>query len=64
MEDDIPQALAAMCMNEILDPNWYVNTDATAHMTSNSGNCLLLLFSLGKIKYLLLMMLAYNITYG
>lgn len=30
MEDDIPQALAAMCMNEILDPNWYVNTGATA----------------------------------
>lgn len=38
--DEIPQALAAMCMNEVPHANQYVNTDSTAHMTSTTGNLL------------------------
>lgn len=37
-EDEVPQALATMCINHVPEPNWYVNTDATADMTSSTGN--------------------------
>lgn len=38
LEDDIPQASVAMYMNDIPNPNWNVDTGATAHMTTNSSN--------------------------
>ena len=35
---DLPQALAAMSLSDSQDPNWYTDTDASAHMTADAGN--------------------------
>lgn len=43
-----PQALAAMNINEVPYPNWYVDTSATTHMSNDLGNLIIVL--LAKVK--------------
>lgn len=38
IEDEVPQALVAININEVSDPNWYADTGATAYMTNYPGN--------------------------
>lgn len=51
-EEEVPQALAAMNINEVPDPNWYVKTGATAHMTPDQVLLLPLYLIQKKIKYM------------
>lgn len=37
-EEEVLQALAAMTINDIPDPNQYADTGATTHATNNPGN--------------------------
>lgn len=48
--EEVPQALPAMTINEVLDPNWYAPIGGTTHMTNDPGILLLALLIKGKIK--------------
>lgn len=37
-EEDIPKALVAMNLQERNDPQFYADSDAVSHMTTNKGN--------------------------
>lgn len=36
-QQDVPQALAALSMDDLHDPNWHPDTGATAHIKSEGG---------------------------
>lgn len=38
IKDEILQALAAMCINDIPDSKWYADNEANAHISSSIGN--------------------------
>lgn len=38
-EDEGPQTLAVMNINEVPDPNWYADTGTTAYMTNDLTSC-------------------------